>query len=206
MPSPLVKSVIALIPAVWLLGCGAPRPELETKLQGSILTGRVRGGQQPVSGAAVQLYAVSTSGDGTAAAPLLASTVLTDNNGAFSITGGYQCPSANAFVYLVAKGGNPGLPTATDNTALSEMVALGRCGALNAGSFVSVNEVTTVVSVMALSTFMTSYAALGSSASDQYVLASAFDEVSLLVNTASGTTPGLLSLRDIQAPSPRSIP
>jgi hypothetical protein len=36
--------------------------------------------------------------------------VTSDANGEFTVTGDYQCPSASAQVYLMATGGNPGLP------------------------------------------------------------------------------------------------
>jgi hypothetical protein len=65
----------------------------------------VHGGQQPVSGATLQLYAVGTTGDGSAATPLLTQAVTSDANGNFDITGGYTCPSASTLVYITATGG-----------------------------------------------------------------------------------------------------
>jgi hypothetical protein len=100
--------------------------------------GRVMGGQQPVSGATIQLYAVGTSGDGSMATPLLpvANPVTSDANGNFSFGGQYSCANATE-VYLVATGGNPGLqPTAQvpmpTNPNLALMAALGPCTSLNA--------------------------------------------------------------------------
>jgi len=62
---------------------------------GAAIQGNVHGGQQPVTGATIQLYAVGTSGYGSAATPLLTKTVTTDQNGGFSISGDYTCPSSN---------------------------------------------------------------------------------------------------------------
>jgi hypothetical protein len=102
-----------------LAGCGmgvATPSSLAGAQAHPFLTGSVHGGQQPVSGVAVYLYTVSTSTNGGAAASLLNAPgyVTTDLNGGFSITGDYTCP-AGAYVYLLAKGGNPGLPGVVSN-------------------------------------------------------------------------------------------
>ncbi len=143
-----------------------------------------------MNGARIQLYAASTSGDGASATPLISSTVLSDTQGAFSITGDYTCPSYDSLVYLVATGGNPGLSIGTNNSALSEMAALGECGLLTPSTFINVNEVTTVASAFPLARFMSAYAALGSGASDVEDLSSAFNVVSQLVDVSTGTMPG----------------
>jgi trimeric autotransporter adhesin len=79
------------------------------------LHGTAYGGDQPVSGATIQLYAVGTTGDGSASTPLLTQVVTSDANGEFTLTGDYQCPSASTQVYLTATGGNPGLPNGMTN-------------------------------------------------------------------------------------------
>ena len=90
-----------------LTGCGfsgsATAVEMPVALHGT-----VNGGQQPVSGSSIQLYAAGTSGPGSAAQPLLSNPVQSDNDGNFSIPASYRCPSATAQVYVVASGGNPG--------------------------------------------------------------------------------------------------
>ena len=96
---------------------------------GTALHGQVRGGQQPVSGASIVLYAAGAAGDGAGSTNLLAPNVVTtDTSGNFDITSDYSCPSANTQVYLVASGGNPGLGSEVDNSALVMMAALGNCG------------------------------------------------------------------------------
>jgi hypothetical protein len=134
----------------------------------------VHGGQQPVSGSTLQLYAVGTTGDGSPATPLLTQTVTSDANGNFTITGAYTCPSASTLVYVTATGGNPGLSSGTNNAALALMAALGPCGSLGPSTFISMNELTTVAAVWALAPFMSSYSSIGSGSADAAALASAF--------------------------------
>jgi len=111
------------------------------------LRGIVHGGQSPVSGSTVTLYAAGT---GPAAASSLG-TATTDANGNF-LLGGFTCPSATTSVYVVARGGNPGLGGSVNNSALDEMAALGSCGSLPAS--ITINEVTTVAAAYALNGFI----------------------------------------------------
>ena len=104
--SALSFCVIAAIICALLAGCGYSGP---TSANTAVaLTGNVHGGQQPVSGATIQLYAAGTDGDGSVALPLLSSAVKTDSNGNFTIPDAYGCPSASSPVYVVASGGSPG--------------------------------------------------------------------------------------------------
>ena len=175
-----------------ILGCSANVPS-SSPVGGGRLRGTVHGGQQPVVGAFVQLYAAGTGGYGSAATPLIASTVFTDATGSFSITGDYTCPSASSQLYLVATGGNPGLAPGTNNPALALMAALGPCSlhggqyTLDPNAFISVNEVTTVASVYSLAAFMGGDAThLGASSTNAVGLANSFLLVNNLVNTTTG--------------------
>lgn len=161
------------------------------------VTGNVHGGQQPVAGAAIQMYAVGTGGDGTAATPLLAAPVFTDGNGGFELTGRYSCSGAS-LVYVTATGGDPGI--GSPNAELVMMTALGACSALTSSTHIAVNELTTVAAVSALAPFMTSQSAIGSGASDAAALASAFALAAAYVDPTTGTTPG----RDV--PPGRVVP
>jgi lysophospholipase L1-like esterase len=154
--------------------------------QGSEL-GRVMGAQQPVSGTSLQLYAVGTNGDGSAATPLLSSMVLTDGSGSFSLTGAYTCPGGNPLVYLVATGGNPGSGT---NPNLALTAALGPCGGLSAMTYISVNELTTIASVASLVGYMSGYANVGSLSGDLPGLTSGFAQVSEYTDISLGAVPG----------------
>ena len=148
------------------------------------LSGGVHGGQQPVTGSNIQLFAVAPAGS-TASVLLNSQPVHTDANGAFSLTGLFACPSASSNVYLVATGGNPGLAGSQNNPALALMVALGHCGNLTPSTYISVNEVTTVAAVYALAPYMQSYSSVSSGATD-----SAFALASALADYSTGTTPG----------------
>jgi hypothetical protein len=200
-------ALVILIASVGLTGCQktefAP-PVLESGVSGSVF-----GGQNPVSGSRIQLYAVGTAGDGTTATPLINATLtssdgsgLPNNNanagnanntlpaGSFTITGAYTCPSATAEVYLVATGGNPGLPAGSNNPNLSLMAALGPCGDLSSSTYVVMNEVTTVGAVAALSNFTSSYSSVGSGLSDASQMQTGFLTANQYTNTTNGAAPG----------------
>jgi streptogramin lyase len=149
------------------------------------------GGQQPVSGASILLYAAGTNGVGAAAGNLLApNTVTTDANGSFGITGDYTCPSATTQVYLVAQGGNPGLPSGEDNPALLLMAALGNCGDLASSTSIVVNEATTAAAAWALAQFMGPGAMIGAASTNSVGLANAFAVAKNLVDATTGRAPG----------------
>jgi len=186
-----VSALGLLVVALLVSGCGVSHSGL--KSPPGIPAGRqgvVHGGQQPVSGATIQLYAVGTTGDASAATPLLSPAVTTDANGGFTITGLYTCPSASALVYLVATGGNPGLGGGGSNPQLAMMTALGPCGNLSSSTYFVIDELTTVAAVYALAPFMSAASAVGSTATDAAALAAAFNVASELVNSATGGAPG----------------
>jgi hypothetical protein len=194
-------------------------------MAGPLLQGTVHGGQQPVSGATIKLYAAGVNGYATGATSLLTSSVTTDSNGAFTITGQYTCPTASSQLYIVATGGNPGLGTPTNNASLVLMAALGPCSlhglqyTLDPNLFINIDEVTTVASVYALSGFISpSTTQIGASATNSLGMANAFQTVPNLVNITSGlalaTTPGgngtvpqakINTLADILTPCVNSV-
>ncbi len=128
------------------------------------MNGIVHGGQQPIVGAHVYLYAANTTGYGNAAVSLLANkggTVAdgsgnyyypTGTNGTFSITGDFTCPNAGSQVYLYATGGDPGLGDGT-NGAIGLMAGLGTCGALSSAPYVVINEISTIATAYSISGF-----------------------------------------------------
>lgn len=180
--------VLAGLVLAALAGCGFTGSAIA--VQGPVsLRGTVRGGQQPVSGATVQLYAAGTNGIASAAQPLLTNPVQSDSNGNFSIPASYRCPLAATQVYLIASGGTPG-PSAAANPALALAAMLGSCSSLSASTPISVNEVTTVGSVWPLAPYMTSPIDLGSSPGDTAFVASAAS-VSEFINIDKGSSPGV---------------
>jgi streptogramin lyase len=135
------------------------------------IQGRVFGGNQPIVGAHVYLYAASTGGYGAASTSLLTSAtgnppdgnshyyVTTGANGIFSITGDYSC-SAGQEVYLYSIGGNPGLTNGTNNMAAGLIAILGDCpGGTSAFAstipYVVINEVSTIAAAYSFSGFAT---------------------------------------------------
>jgi hypothetical protein len=179
--------------ATGLSGCGAGLVSSSPAASPAVaLSGRVHGGQQPVTGATIQLYAAGSGGYGAAAMPLLTTTVQSGAGGAFDVTGDYTCPSASAQVYLTATGGNPGFSGQVNNAALSMMAALGPCGNLTSSTFVNINELTTVAAVWALAPFTSSATGISTSVTNSTGLANAFASAAKVVSVGSGTTPGAL--------------
>jgi hypothetical protein len=177
---------ISLAGSLVLAGCG----DQQLRMSGAAgLAGAVHGGQQPVAGATIQLYAAGGAGDGSASTPLLTTTELTNSSGEFNL-GPYTCPSASTDIYLTATGGNPGLQPGQTNPNIAVMVALGPCGSVTSNTFVDVNELTTVAAAYALAPFMQSYTQVGSGAIDAQLMADAFTLASEMVNTGNGAVPG----------------
>jgi sugar lactone lactonase YvrE len=109
------------------------------------LPGVLHGGQAPITGSTLTLYA---AGVPASAAPTTLATAYTDGNGNFNFQ--YTCPSPTSLIYVVASGGNAG---GGANPAIELMAALGSCGSLP--PFTVINELTTVAAVYALNAFST---------------------------------------------------
>jgi len=180
-----------------LAGCAAPtRVEDVTtpeRLQGVAISGLVHGGQNPVSGSTVTLYAAGSGSDGGTATVL--TTAMTGSNGTFAFTANSYTCTSNQQLYVVATGGNSGY---TNNPQLSLMTALGACSTISSTTNISINELTTVAAVWALTnyqntySFMTSYAKVGSTTGHATAMANAFTLAGQLVNTSSGTVPSTI--------------
>jgi rhamnogalacturonan endolyase len=186
--------------ALTLTGCGlsggstagSGRPISVSPATTAGLGGKVYGGQQPITGAAVTLWAAGTTGAyGTGATSV--ATTTSNSFGAFSFnnTGVSPCTTGQ-FLYITAIGGNPGGGT---NQYAALMAALPTpCGPGTASTFVQVNEVTTVASVTALQQFMsitpggTPAWTIGAPAANVTGLANAFTQVGNLVNLATGAS------------------
>jgi len=107
-------------------------------VQGSAIAGNVHGGQQPVAAARIYLLAGNPAGYGAPSVSLLnpsqpgvltdsiGTYVTTNSQGNFSIGGDYVCTEGQQ-VYLLARGGNPGLPAGEENPALALISAFGGC-------------------------------------------------------------------------------
>jgi hypothetical protein len=174
--------------ALMLVGCGIGQQSDGTSEPSPLpqIAGQVHGGQQPVAGATMQLYAANTTTAQGAAAALISKTVRTDSNGYFTITADYTCPAPGALVYIVAFGGNPGLPGVVGNANLAMMAILGTCSSLTASTVISINELTTVAAVEALAPFMQDYAHVGASAANVAGLSAAFSSATAIVSSSTG--------------------
>ena len=171
-----------------LAGCGSGLAPAASELPThSALVGNVHGGQQPVAGSKVYLYAISTAGTGTTATSLLnlPGYVLTGLDGGFNITGDYTCPGGS-YVYLLALGGNPGLSPLSNNPDLALAAGLGPCSSLSSSSFFTINEVTTVAFSYALAGYTTSETHVGDSGTNSS-LPQAFQNLFNLVDPVHGT-------------------
>ena len=186
--------IAALVPLA-LSGCGLGgganpvAPVNTTGARGSV-SGTIFGGQQPVVGSTISLYAAGKTATGSTPRSLLTAPVLSSADGSFTITGLYSCQAGDQ-VYLVASGGDAG---GGPNPAIGMMAALGPCSTLLANAattFINVNEVTTVGSVYALASYMTTAPNVGSDPStvSTNALAAAFANTKTLVNTTTGTAP-----------------
>ena len=172
-----------------LAGCGGASSTIGSTSSNqptAEINGRLMGGNFPVTGATIQLYAAGSTGYGTGAD--LLTTTSTNGNGDFTIPAGYNCPSDSTPTYIVASGGDPGL--GQNNPYIALMAATGPCSGLASIPFVDVNEVTTVASVWALSQFLGPGAQIGTSSSNLQGLTNAFENVNNIVDIANGTSPG----------------
>ena len=127
---PVLNVLFASLVAGLMCGCSgsfAPSPVEPNEVPIGNIQGTVHGGQQPVTGAQIYLFAASTAGFGSASTSLITSGkpgvtcnnggtlngdcfVTTDSNGNFALGGEYTCTQGTQ-VYMVAVGGNPGLST-----------------------------------------------------------------------------------------------
>jgi RHS repeat-associated protein len=159
------------------------------------------GGNQPISGAHVYVFAVNESGYGLSPISLLTTGsdvsfdslgngyVTSHTDGSFSFTGRYStstCPTPDTPVYALALGGDPGV--GSNNPVIALMSALPMtCANLPSASFVAINELTTVAAAFSLSAFANPATnSLASSSLNLANLQQGFTAANLLVNSATG--------------------
>ncbi|HEX5283739.1 MAG TPA: hypothetical protein VFW30_06435 [Bryocella sp.] len=183
----------------------SPGPVTLNKTPIGSIQGMVHGGNFPVSGAQIYLFAAGQGGYGTPATSLITSGasgvsctnaavagacyVLTDANGNFALTGDYTCTEGQQ-VYMVGVGGNPGLTGNVDNTSIVQMAALAACPAsgslASAVPYVTLNEVTTVAFAYAMSGFATTPYNVSSDAGGETALANALANANNIVSLGNG--------------------
>lgn len=199
----LVSFGVGLGSLLFFAGCAASFdhvPSSPTPAAGVGFRGAVHGGQAPIAGSAVYLFAASTSGYGAVNQSLLKTTaagvltdgsglgyVKTDGSGTFTITSDYTCP-AEDMVYLVAVGGNPGVTGTLNNAAIREVVAVSSCSTLTPSSYLEINEVTTVAAMVALAPFTDALvSSIATSTTNVAGLQTAFNTANNLVDPSTGT-------------------
>jgi hypothetical protein len=190
-PLPALTVLLGLSSSLLLAGCGAVPTDQPAAALGAAIQGRVIGGEQPITGAAIQLYAVGNSGNGLAASLIpFNNSVTSGAGGTFNISSDYSCPTpSNTPVYLTATGGNPGLSGTVDNTYIALVAALGPCNNLSGSTNIIVNEVTTVAAAWALAPFATSLTHIGATGTNFTGITNAFTLADQLANTATGQSP-----------------
>jgi hypothetical protein len=184
--APISFALAILVP----LGCGtgiAPSTTSTTpSAQG--IRGTVFGGQAPIVSSKVYLYAAGTSTSGSRSMLKAPGYVLSDISGNFNITNDYTCTAGDQ-VYVLALGGDAG---GGSNAAIGLMSALGPCSGLSPTTFIEINEVTTVGSVYALSSFITSPTAVGADPVGSNAVAAAFANVKSMTDVSTGLAPAAI--------------
>jgi hypothetical protein len=200
MNLPILRLALATatLCSIGLTGCTLTSTAPATPISSTVgnIRGQAFGGNVPISGAQVWVYAAGTSGYGGASTLLSPTAAVTDANGAFSVTTNYVC-TVGQQVYLYAIGGNTGAGT---NNNSGMLAVLGTCPASGSMAsvtpFVWMNEVSTVAAAYAFAGFATDAthvsddeaAPANTTASlAQTGMANAFANAANLVNLATGT-------------------
>jgi hypothetical protein len=153
----------------------------------SDLSGSVKTSRSSVAGAQVSLYAARTSSDASDSSHSqpdseALATTISDQDGNFSFAGNLPCPSSDARLYLLSKGGDAGAGTNPDLVLVS---AIGSCSQPASPRFV-INEATTVASVYALNDFIVDETYVGSDHTSSSGIAAAFATANDLVDSVTG--------------------
>lgn len=189
----VVAGLLSILPAVWLGGCGQVSQSVDAsvlKVAHFNLSGKLHGGQQPISGASIQIYSVNFGLDGIAATPILGTPGTSDANGNFNLTGTYTCPASNPLTYLVATGGNPGLGTSATNPNLALMGFTSLCRYLP-DQVLDVDEITTVATVVTYGQFFSTFPNIGINWTNNAASYNTWAQNYLaIVDPATGVSPG----------------
>ena len=149
------------------------------------------------------MYAAGTSGNGANGVGLLLNALITDSTGTFSVPAGYDCPSADSQIYLVARGGEPGSAASADNDSIALLTALGACNEVASATPVVINEVTTAAAVYALAQFLSAGGNLGASSTNTVGLNNAVATAQALASISTGSSPGPAFAANGSSPAPK---
>jgi hypothetical protein len=151
------------LPVFFALGCGTNGANFTSSIAApatahAVISGHVHGGQQPVSGATLQIYAVNqlVSGGAYVSTPLIQGVLpVSGLDGSFNISTNYTAPTTASHFYIVANGGSSSLGQ-LPNSSISMMAVLEGCTAtvgVPASLDLVINEVSTMGAVLALQPF-----------------------------------------------------
>jgi hypothetical protein len=219
LPRLFVKRTLLLaalaVPVMLATGCGnmvTTATGIGSTSSVATVSGHIHGGNQPISGSVVTLYAAGATGYGSVATLYATTTSANDGYGSFSFTksatnsgivgtgstNAYGCPSSgNPQMYLIAKGGSTQGAGNGTNSAAVFIAALGKCSGISASTFIDMNEVTTVGTMAALQQYFNpTTEQFGYPASTQGTLgyANALTTIPNLVNIATGATNGATTI------------
>jgi hypothetical protein len=206
--TPVVASIVAAGILAGATGCGSSSSVLVTQPPpgpdtGAGFAGKTMAGKQPLIGAAVELYAAGSGGNGSAGAALLSTSLTTDANGAFTVPAGYLCPLATSQIYVAARGGKPGAAATSPNAAITLFTALGACNQVASSTQIVVNEVTSAAAAYALSQFLSAGANLGAGSTNLAGLQNAVATASALADITAGSSPGPSFASNGSSPAPK---
>jgi len=154
--STIIATLATALAASALSGCGigtlSPADSGPSSHAINNLNGKAMGGNTPIGGATVTLYATAlntsiSNGTYVGTATSLGTATTTIGTGAFAFGTVTSC-AANSLVYVTISGGNTG---AGSNSDILLGAVLGVCGSLS--SYAVVNEATTIAMAYAFSSF-----------------------------------------------------
>ena len=119
---------------------------------------------------------------------MLATPVITGATGSVSIPAGYFCPVASSMLYAISEGGAVG--TASPNSSIWLMTALGSCSAIASSASFTVDEVTTAAAAYALAPFYSIQGNIGATSTNLLGLTNAFATAATLADPVAGVAPG----------------
>ena len=190
---PLLLTVAFGTLSFTLAGCGIGTTTKTVVPENAPVTGSVFGGQQPIVGSVVSLFAAGTTGYGSA--PTLLSTTVSGVGGNYSLPLHAPCATPDSLVYVQATGGDSGTGA---NTAINLVSIVGNCSAATSTTRINVNELTTVAAAYVLAPFASVAplgTGIGTSATNILGLNNAAGPAQKLVSSATG----LVNVTDINA-------
>jgi len=182
-------AALSTIPLIVLTGCGAAT-SFSNPTASARVAGKVFGGQQPVVGSTVSVWAAGITGYGSSPAgfplPLVSTTTAEDGTFNFGDSA-YVCTPGEQ-VYITASGGTSVAASGT-NANIMLATGLGDCATAQTAT-VEINEVTTAVTAFALAQFFTP--TVGSSSTDAFGTDPA--DITAFTNSNQYTIPTLIDI------------